>query len=141
MYPFHKKENIICLLDPYKIGQLDERDVLDEKDLPDFKDLQSQNLARSNKLDLLQKFPYCAQTPPAYMTFKEENFLTPPKEMFERNHNLIPEIEEDEYELLLMANGKKDGSPVELNLEQIKKMPRHSVMAAIVCAGSKRTAI
>lgn len=141
MYPFHKKENIICLLDPYKIGQLDERDVLDEKDLPDFKDLQSQNLARSDKLNLLQKFPYCAQTPPAYMTFKKENFLTPPKEMFERNHNLIPEIEEEDYELLLMANGKKDENPVELNLDQIKKMPRHSVMAAIVCAGSKRTAI
>mmetsp|Transcript_23174 Transcript_23174/g.30895 ORF Transcript_23174/g.30895 Transcript_23174/m.30895 type:complete len:94 (+) Transcript_23174:260-541(+) len=41
MYPFHKKENIISLLKDYKVGKLDERDVLDEKDLPDFKDLQT----------------------------------------------------------------------------------------------------
>ena len=41
MYPFHKQEKIIALLKPYKIGTLDERDVLDEKDLPDFKDLQT----------------------------------------------------------------------------------------------------
>lgn len=97
MYPFHKNEQIIKLLAEYKIGELDPRDVLSEKDLPDFKDLQTQNLGRSDKLDLLQKFPYCAQTAPEYLTFKQENWLTTPKEMFERNHNLIPEIEAEDY--------------------------------------------
>lgn len=53
MYPFHKNEQIIKLLKDYKIGELDSRDVLQEKDLPDFKDLQTQNLGRSDKLDLL----------------------------------------------------------------------------------------
>ena len=75
------------------------------------------------------------------MSFKDENFLTEPRQMFERNHNLIPEIEADEYELILYANGPKDENPIELDLEALKKMPRHSVMAAVVCAGSKRTAI
>ena len=61
--------------------------------------------------------------------------------MFERNHNLIPEIDIEDYELLLMAGGKDDEEPVTLSFEDIKKMPRQSVMAAIVCAGNKRKAI
>ena len=141
MYPFHKHEHVIALLKPYQVGKLDSRDVLDEKNLPDFRDLQTQNLGRSDKLDLLQKYPYCAQTPAEYMTFKKENFLTEPREMFERNHNLIPEIEEEEYELLLCSKGREDQNPITLNFEDLKKMPRHSLMAAMVCAGSKRKAI
>lgn len=49
--------------------------------------------------------------------------MTPPKEQFERNHNLIPEIEAEEYELHLMANGKDDENPITLGLEDLKKMP------------------
>ena len=41
MYPFHKVENIISLLEPYKVGVLHPSDVLDEKDLPDFSELQT----------------------------------------------------------------------------------------------------
>lgn len=39
MYPFHKVENVISLLEPYKIGTLHPEDVVDEKDLPDFSEL------------------------------------------------------------------------------------------------------
>lgn len=137
MYPFHKHDHIIKILADYKIGELDSRDIIDEKDLPDFKDLQTQNLARSDKTRLLQKFPYCAETPQQYMTFKSENFVTPPAQMFERNHNLIPEIDIEEYELDLMI-GKDDEEPMTLTFEDLKKMPTHSVTAAVVCAGNKR---
>lgn len=116
MYPFHKTEQIIGLLKAFKIGELDARDVLAEKDLPDFTDLQTQNLNRSDKLEQLTKFPYNAQTNPQFMTFKQENFLTPPREQFERNHNLIPEIDIEDYELVLMANGK-DGNEVTLTFD------------------------
>jgi len=54
------------------------------------------------------------------MTFKKENFLTEPKEMFERNHNLIPEIEAEEYELILMGKGHDDENPIELSLDALK---------------------
>ena len=72
------------------------------------------------------------------MTFKKENMLTPPIEMFERSHNLIPEIEIEEYELELMAGGKDDEDPIVLGFEDLKKLPTQEVMAAVVCAGSKR---
>ena len=90
---------------------------------------------------MLQKYPYCAQTPPEYMTYKEENFYTPPKEMFERNHNLIPEIDIEDYELELLPQGKDDENPITLSFDDLKKMPKQTVVAAIACADSKRTAV
>ena len=57
------------------------------------------------------------------MIFKEENFLTPPVEMFERNHNLIPDIDIEEYELELLSNGRDDENPITLTFEDLKKMP------------------
>jgi hypothetical protein len=39
MYPFHKVENIISMLLPYKVGILHSSEVLEEKDLPDFSEL------------------------------------------------------------------------------------------------------
>ena len=63
---------------------------------------------------------------------------TPPKEMFERNHNLIPEIDIEDYELDLMKNGKDDEDPITLTFEDLLKMPTQEVTAAVVCAGSKR---
>ena len=72
------------------------------------------------------------------MTFKEENFLTPGIQMYERNHNLVPEIDIEDYELELLANGKTDENPVTLGIEDLKKMPSHSVTATIACGGNKR---
>lgn len=139
MYPFHKEEAVYALLGQYRVGTLHPDDVLSAKDLPDFKDLQTQNLGRSPDLRLLQKFPYCAETPAAYLSMSEENFLTPSKKMFERNHNLIPELDPEYYELELLSGGKNDEDPITLSLEDLKSIkPTHEVMATIACAGSKR---
>ena len=75
------------------------------------------------------------------MSYKKENFLTPSAEMYERNHNLIPEIQIEDYELELLAGGKDDENPITLSFEDLKKMPKHSVVAALVCGGSKRKAL
>jgi DMSO/TMAO reductase YedYZ molybdopterin-dependent catalytic subunit len=42
---------------------------------------------------------------------------------FERNHNLIPEIDPEEYELQLLPRGKNDENPISLSFEDLKKMP------------------
>ena len=70
----------------------------------------------------------------------EENFLTPSSQMFERNHNLVPEIDPEHYELELLAGGKADEDPIILTLDELKSIkPSHTVMATIACAGSRRT--
>ena len=71
---------------------------------------------------VLQKFPYCAQTPSAYLSMSQENFLTPSNRMYERNHNLIPEIDAQYYELELLSHGKEDESPITLTLDDLKSM-------------------
>jgi len=37
-----------------------------------------------------------------------------------------------------MAGGKDDEDPIVLGFEDLKKLPTQEVMAAVVCAGSKR---
>ena len=74
------------------------------------------------------------------MTFKEENYKTPANEMYERNHNLIPEIDVEEYELELSASREDDEAEplATLSFEDLKKMPSHSVETVIACAGNRR---
>jgi hypothetical protein len=42
---------------------------------------------------------------------------------FERNHNLIPEIDVEDYELQLMPKGRNDQHPISLTLQDLKQMP------------------
>ena len=89
---------------------------------------------------VLQKYPYCAQTPSAYLAMSKDNFLTPGNRMYERNHNLVPELEAEYYELELLSHGKDDASPLVLTLDDLKKIqPSHEVIVTIACGGSKRS--
>ncbi len=119
-YPFHKVDNVISILQQYRVGSLHPDDVLHEKDLPDFSDLQTQHLGRSDKLRVLSKFPFNAQTAEDWMY---DEFYTNNKMHFERNHNLIPEIDVEDYELKLMPRGHNDENPISLTFEDLKKMP------------------
>ena len=57
--------------------------------------------------------------------------------MYERNHNLVPQLEAEYYELELMGEGIKE--PISLGLDDLKSFePKHSVMTTIACAGNKR---
>lgn len=93
MYPFHKKDQVKKLLVPYKIGQLHPDDILEAKDLVDFSDMQKDEaITRSKNLVVHQDFPFCAETNKKYLV---DDFLTPPNELYVRNHNLVPEFDED----------------------------------------------
>ena len=75
------------------------------------------------------------------MTFKDGNYRTPANEMYERNHNLIPEIDAEDYELELMGSLGDEEPLATLTLEELKKMPEHSVETIIACAGNRRKAL
>ena len=65
----------------------------------------------------LSDFPFCAETASEYQS---DHFYTAPKMHFERNHNLIPLIDPEEYQLELFAHGKKDQNPVIISLNDLK---------------------
>lgn len=75
------------------------------------------------------------------MQFKDENYYTPAREMYERNHNLIPEIDVDDYELELLASQNDEEPLATLSFSDLKKMPEHSVETVIACAGNRRKAL
>ena len=54
-----------------------------------------------------------------------------------RNHLPVPEVDSEEYELEVEVEGK-EGVKV-FNLEDIKKLPKHTVTATIMCAGNRRS--
>ena len=125
MYPFHKTKEIReDLLSKYRVGTLHEDDRVDEKSLPDMSAIQDQpSLNRSKDLRLLTKFPYCAETPSKYLS-DLRFFYTPPRQMYERNHNLIPEIESKGYTIELM-NGRTDEAEenaIELDFSKLKEL-------------------
>lgn len=54
-----------------------------------------------------------------------------------RNHLPVPEIDVDDYELEIEVEGSPKN--VVLKLKDIQQMPKHSVTAAIMCGGNRRS--
>lgn len=50
---------------------------------------------------------------------------------------MIPEIEAEDYELLL-GKTREDDDPIVLSLDDVKAMPEYTVVAYTACAGNKR---
>jgi sulfite oxidase len=96
----------------------------------------------------LQEFPYCAETNKEFLA---DYFLTPNDEMYVRNHNLVPQFDEDfeqEYRLefgvsdeLKKIDPRFANKQLEMySLDFIKqKMFHHQVVTSIACAGNRRT--
>ena len=64
-----------------------------------------------------------------------ENFVTPYEEFYIRNHGDVPEIDPEKFRLYV--NGMVEHE-LEFTLAQIKKFPKHTVMATLQCAGNRR---
>lgn len=54
-----------------------------------------------------------------------------------RNHLPVPEVDMDEYQLSVEIDDQ-DEKTVTLSFEDIKRLPKHSVTAAIMCGGNRR---
>lgn len=54
-----------------------------------------------------------------------------------RNHLPVPEVDAETYELELEVEGSD--KTLSFNLEDLKKFPKHTISAAIMCAGNRRS--
>lgn len=54
-----------------------------------------------------------------------------------RNHLPVPEVDISAYELEIEAEGIK--KTVVLTYEELKKLPKHTVTATVMCAGNRRS--
>lgn len=133
IYQQHNTLEVLELLEGFRIGNLEgglaESNVEDELGSP-----WAQEPQRHALLKPASKRPFNAEPPIGMLA---ENFLTPNELFYVRNHLPVPVIREEEYELEIETGCAKP--PLTLTLAGIRALPKHSVTAAIMCGGNRRS--
>ncbi|MDP9792836.1 DMSO/TMAO reductase YedYZ molybdopterin-dependent catalytic subunit [Catenuloplanes nepalensis] len=70
-------------------------------------------------------------------SLKDTGYLVPVDRFFVRNHTSTPIIDPVTYRLKLFGSGLR--APVEFSLDQLKRLPRETITAAVECAGNGRS--
>lgn len=132
IYQQHNTPEVLELLEGFRIGNLEGVDlgsaVEDELGSP-----WGQEPQRHPLLKPASKRPFNAEPPIGLLA---EQFLTPNELFYVRNHLPVPVISPEEYELEIESG---EESSLTLSLEGIKALPKHSVTAAIMCGGNRRS--
>lgn len=134
-YPFHQKEHVQRLLGKYKIGLLHPDDIVQESSMTFGDDEDDEQLKnRSKNLLILQEYPMIAETNPKFLT---DDFITPAKEQFIRNHQQIPQrVDLDYFTLKIMEGNKKKAKFTMSELRE--KFKPYTVMTTMACSGNRR---
>nr|XP_016931800.1 sulfite oxidase, mitochondrial [Drosophila suzukii] len=130
IYQQHNTLEVLELLEGFRIGNLEGElvaSVDDELGSP-----WSQEPQRHALLKPASKRPFNAEPPIGLLA---EQFYTPNELFYVRNHLPVPVISPEDYELEIEGGEKKKT----LSLEGIKDLPKHSVTAAIMCGGNRRS--
>ncbi|XP_050506196.1 sulfite oxidase-like [Diabrotica virgifera virgifera] len=132
LYGIHENPHVYEILETYRIGNLkpDDRNYFTS----DMSDPYSTDPKRHIALKPACVKPFNAELPPELLV---ESFLTPNELFYVRNHLPVPEINPDSYELEIDIEGKNKVTV--FTLEQLKKMPKHTITATIMCAGNRRS--
>ncbi|XP_017028885.1 sulfite oxidase, mitochondrial [Drosophila kikkawai] len=138
IYQQHNTLEVLELLEGFRIGNLEGVDLKpgasaaeDELGSPWAHEPQRHALLKP-----ASKRPFNAEPPIGLLA---EQFLTPNELFYVRNHLPVPVISAEEYELEIESGSSKKKDPLTLNLEEIKALPKHSVTAAIMCGGNRRS--
>ncbi|XP_063808681.1 sulfite oxidase, mitochondrial isoform X2 [Pseudophryne corroboree] len=136
LYGVHKNEHVMEILQEYKVGVLGP----DEKESHDFSDPYANDPPRHPILKVNSQTPFNAEPLPDILT---EHFITPSELFFKRNHLPVPDINPDEFQLIIEGPHEADQSkPLNLSLNELKtKFPRYEITATLQCAGNRRAEI
>jgi sulfite oxidase len=133
LFSIHQSAETKQLLTEYYIGDLipieqDDSPVYTETGLDQ---LFSNEPPRDASLKILAQRPFNAE---AAMT-SLKSFITENKHFYVRHHLPVPLIDSKDYKLEIEIPGKK---PIELSLDELKKLPKTTVMVTLQCAGNRR---
>ncbi|XP_057332007.1 sulfite oxidase, mitochondrial [Microplitis mediator] len=127
----HNTAEIYELLESMRIGNLDVSK--DNKQAEVIADPYANDPKRHKVLKVNGAKPFCGETPAPLLS---ENFLTPLDFFYVRNHLPVPEIDITDYELEIAI---EDETKKILDFEAIKKYPKYTVTAAVMCGGNRRS--
>ncbi|CAH1155048.1 unnamed protein product [Phaedon cochleariae] len=132
LYGIHENPHVFDILESYRIGNLNKEDA--QHMTADMSDPYSSDPKRHPALKPASAKPFNAECPPSFLV---ESFYTPNELFYVRNHLPVPEIDPENYELEIYIEGK-DKTRV-FSLDELKKMPKQTITATIMCAGCRRS--
>lgn len=130
-YQQHNTKQVLELLETFRIGNLNPEDEVGTKDLDS---PWANEPKRHPVLKPAAETPFNAEPP---LDILVQKFITPVEFFYVRNHLPVPVIDEKSYELEIEVEGSE--KTLTLSLDELKKMPKYSVTAAIQCGGNRRS--
>jgi len=135
VYTQHNRGHVVeKVMKPYKIGKVSNEDMA-RITSETFYDASAYENDPAPRPDLLTntRYPYNAEGRLSSLT---DSWQTPFGKHFIRNHNAVPDIDPDEYQLTVIGTGVTETS---FNLEDLMtKFPKHDVTTVIQCNGNRR---
>ena len=137
IYNVHNKKETHELLESMRIGNFDSKTAPKDEDLPLIDDQwKNEPKSRHPALGCSVKKPFNAETP---LSMLIDRFYTPNDIFYVRNHFPVPpKVHPNEYRLTIINENFSD-KPIELTLDDIKKLPLHTISATLQCAGNRRS--
>lgn len=136
IYQQHISEEILTMLEKYRIGNIIKEEQTTTEDMGE---IWANEPKRHPLLKPVAQRPFNAETPPLILA---DAFYTPNEFFYVRNHLPVPLIEENNYELEIQIESDRVKSKQRqqvLKLKDIKEMPKHTITAAIMCGGNRRS--
>ncbi|XP_030756918.1 probable sulfite oxidase, mitochondrial isoform X2 [Sitophilus oryzae] len=133
IYGIHENPHVYEILETLRIGNLN-RDDQKELSIENMNDPYAKEPRRHTALKPASVKPFNAELSPQLLC---ENFLTPNELFYVRNHLPVPEIDVDTYELEIEVEDKS--KILTFTLDELKKFPKHTITATIMCAGNRRS--
>ncbi|XP_055528646.1 sulfite oxidase, mitochondrial isoform X2 [Wyeomyia smithii] len=130
IYQQHNTEQVLKLLESFRIGNLKRDEIVGTSDQDD---PWAAEPKRHPILKAATQRP-CNAEPPASVLV--ESFLTPNEFFYVRNHLPVPQVDITDYELDIEV--ELNGKQRTLKFDDLKKFPKHSVTATIMCGGNRR---
>ncbi|XP_004518817.1 probable sulfite oxidase, mitochondrial [Ceratitis capitata] len=136
IYQQHNNKEILTLLELYRIGNLSPEDKVSTEDMGS---PWAHEPRRHPLLNPTSERPFNAEPP---MKLLGENFFTPNEFFYVRNHLPVPLIDANKFELEVSIETTESGMKEQsksLTLADIKRMPKYTVTAAVMCGGNRRS--
>jgi len=133
VYRQHLRGHVVQWMEKYRIGNLSEEDAKKAVKGITFGDMfETDPIRDPNNLACTEK-PFCGEPRIDLLT---ENYITPNELFYVRNHLAVPDIDPDEYVLIVKGKGIKKHK---FTLEDLKtKFPKYEVVTTLQCAGNRR---
>lgn len=135
IFTIHKKEDVYQILEQYRIGDVDPRDLVDGQVPKDsIEDPFRDDPQRNPRLIFLTERPCNAESPPSALS----SFITETSLFYVRHHFWVPQVDETSYQITVDIGDGSDEKTYSLS-DLRTKFPQHTITAVLQCSGNRRT--